>query len=78
MKETEYQACCEMGLVAKRALRAEGGDGVGETGGRRFLGGQVIGFGHDKFQETKRFFVAEGRDAEGFNLFHNLLAFGCT
>ena len=27
MKETEYQACCEMGLVAKRALRAEGGDG---------------------------------------------------
>ena len=29
MKETEYQACCEMGLVAKRALRAEGGDGGG-------------------------------------------------
>ena len=25
MKETEYQACYEMGLVAKRALRAEGG-----------------------------------------------------
>ena len=27
MKETEDQACCEMGLVAKRALRAEGVDG---------------------------------------------------